>query len=279
MISDQALLDFAQARLLTRFGSHVHLHALLIIGSFAYPQFARPNSDIDLIAVRSDGVAEDDSLHLDQVQFDDQRRLAELRTFTAKGFYEYVMSCDIAQSYAFVRGYRFVLPMPAAQHIVELAIGRYFSDASRMWAEMQAVGLNTHLAHVQFLMTDCRHQLLSATVSNDALLRTLRVAEVTKDFISQMWIALLMQKYVDTDLGRRTSVDPRSELLQEVGLLRVFMGLRGGRMVDGNKYTKSADVGQLMQEIRDCSGNGVRALLDGLETFFSRRFGRQLFLF
>ncbi|MHA7147453.1 hypothetical protein ACX83H_16435 [Burkholderia pseudomallei] len=278
MIRDRDLIDHVQARIAKTFGPHVRLDALLVIGSLAYPQFARANSDVDLIAVRTGGETKDDSLHLEAADLHGQRRLIELRTFTTNGFYRHVMGCDIAQTYAFVRGYRFVLPTLDTERIVKLAIGRYFTDASRMWSEMRMVGLDAHLANVQFLMTDCKNQLLSPKVSDDPLLRTLRVAEVTKDFISQVWIALLMSKYGGTDEGCRTDVDSNSAVLQDVGLLRVFMGLRGGRMVDGDKYVKGSDVESLIQDVRDCSGRGVTTLVSGLENIFVHRFGRRLFL-
>lgn len=278
MINDKELMSYTEIQLKNHFGAHVKIQALIVIGSFAYPEFARNNSDIDLIALRVGGDTDNDSLHIEVADFEGVRRLIELRIFTVSSFYQYVMHCDIAQSYAFVRGYRFILSTPDAERTVKLAISRYFSDASRMWAEMRAIGLHNHLMNIQFLMTDCRNQLLSPRVQDDPLLKILRTAEVTKDFIGQVWMALLMEKYENTDEGKKSHITPESKLLQDLGLLRVFLGLRGGRMVDGGKYSKSAEVDRLIQEVRICSGLGTHALIDGLELIFTIRFGHHLFL-
>jgi hypothetical protein len=93
-----------------------------------------------------------------------------------------------------------------------------------------------------------------------------------------MWLALIMRDYLKPGLKIGMEICAESKLLQEIGLLRVFMGVRGGRIVRDAKYPKGLEIARLINELRLYVDGGLQSLFDGLEVIFDRSFSQKLYL-
>ncbi len=274
------LIAYARRQVAAHSGRPADLATLILIGSQAYPEFARPNSDIDLIAVDV-GPTADEGFVLDHVCIGSRERLVEFRRFSPDRFRAYTLTCETPKLFAFVRGYRILLDTPGSGSTatVDLAIGRYFTDASRLLASLLETGLETHLQSARFMMTDARNALSSERVRRQPLLVQLRLCEIAKDFIAVVWMALLLRK---TPPLARVAVDRTCPLLQEAGLLSVFLGARGGRMVDPEKYPKPPQIAAVIAQVSHAAAYIARGDIDAffvaLASIFAKHFQRELFI-
>ncbi|AQW31632.1 hypothetical protein ACJBUE_23180 (plasmid) [Ralstonia syzygii subsp. celebesensis] len=274
------LIAYARQQVAAHGGNAADLATLVLIGSQAYPEFARPNSDIDLIAVDAGPTAEE-GVVLDHVCVDGRERLVEFRRFSPDGFRAYALTCETPKLFAFVRGYRILLDMPGSGSAatIDLAIGRYFTDASRLLAGLLETGLEAHLHSARFMMTDARNALSSERVRRQLLLVQLRLCEIAKDFIAVVWMAILLRKASPLE---RVGVDRTCPLLQEAGLLSVFLDARGGRMVDPEKYPKSPEITAVIAQVShaatDIARGDIDAFFVALASIFAMQFQRELFI-
>ncbi|KFX81186.1 hypothetical protein KR99_25060, partial [Ralstonia solanacearum] len=196
-------------------------------------------------------------------------------------FRAYALTCETPKAFAFLRGYRILLDQPGSGSAatIDLAIGRYFTEASRLLAGLLETGLEAHLQSARFMMTDARNALSSERVRRQPLLVQLRLGEIAKDFIAAMWMAILLRKA--SPLARVT-VDRACPLLQEAGLLSVFLGARGGRMVDPEKYPKPPEIAAVIAQMNPATASIARGDIDAffaaLASIFAGHFQCELFI-
>ncbi len=94
-----------------------------------------------------------------------------------------------------------------------------------------------------------------------------------------MWMAILPRKA--SPLARVT-VDRACPLLQEASLLSVFLGARGGRMVDPEKYPKPPEIAAVIAQMNPATASIARGDIDAffatLASIFAGHSQRELFI-
>jgi hypothetical protein len=214
------------------------LIGMVVIGSAAYPEFARANSDIDLLViVESEALAtlpHETIEHLGFQTWPAGPRLIECRIFTISAFSDYVLSCDVAKSYAFVRGFEIVFDTnDTVANLITLGLNRFWTECFTLYNQLARLNLAGRIQNTRFHFTDARNYIVDGRIQQQSLLSSLRTAEIVKDYLIQLFTLLIARQ---VQAQPRIGFDPEHPLLKQCGFLLALSGAKGARMTDTAKY-------------------------------------------
>lgn len=258
--------------------SHGELVLVVLIGSYAYPEFARANSDIDLLVVYEGSDQGHGFLTILEHRDVSNKRdvLIEMRLFTVGQVREYALHCELVKQFAFIRGYKILLARSGdAENAIHMCIFRYWTDTYKAFCQIRNLNIQHKLNSIRYQMTDCLCYINDPRLRRYSTLRHLRLAEIIKDFISHVWTLRCAK------VAKRASLhcaDPKHKLLQSVGLLRVFCEDRGARIIDWEKYSIPLRVKRDVEAINKAVPLGINAVFSAMNALFSREFKRPLIL-
>lgn len=255
---------------------NAHLRSVIVTGSHVYPEFARPDSDLDLLVVH-DGITDEPHstvlgtrCHHGKVNVP-----VEVRLFSLNQFQDYVLACDLPKQFAFIRGFRIVLDDgQEAASAIDLCMARYWTDSYRAYCDLRDQSPVDRIAALRFQMTDARNYLLDSRIQSQPCLSRARLAEVVKDFVFQLW---LIRCITEAKAKALPGVLPGDALLSEIGLLRVFAEPRGVRILDRDKYSTSQFLKELVADLDRIEDDSENGMLDAMDSLFRARHGHPLF--
>jgi hypothetical protein len=245
---------------------------VVVVGSYAYPEFARSDSDLDLLIVSGDIDAEHLPLTiLERIALSDRKHLVEARLFTAKQFRQYALTCDLAKLYGFVRGFRFISNHRAdVEESVQLALNRYWTDNLRVYGALRCMDVAAKIGTFRFQFSDAANYMRDQRIAGFSTLLRLRQAELIRDFIQGIWTIFCAQEAQRREVLR--GCDHNDTLLASIGLLRVFNEIRGARIIDYQKYSVPEEVVLAVQALDNGTCSTPEDLLGTMDEVFHRLF-------
>lgn len=252
---------------------------VLMIGSHAYPEFARKDSDLDLIVVHDAPHVDErylTKLDLARLGESDGRTMIEMRSFTLEQFERYALRCELAKQFAFIRGYQVLQNRcPDALDAVQLCIDRYWTDSYITYKALRDLDINIRVQGLRYQFTDCYNYLGDARIQGQASLVQLRMAEILKDFIGQMWMLQCAEQAKLLDLA---FLQKEHQLLASIGLLRVFNEPRGARLIDYEKYAIPCEISDLVGSFNSEASTDCKSAFRRMDALFRLRFNIPLLL-
>lgn len=275
---DQSILDYARSQTSLEMGNRTGPAGVGVIGSFAYPEFSRPDSDLDLIIFYDAHESPSSTLVLHTDEICGGRRIIETRIFSRDLLMRYVLSCNLPRLYAFVRGYRVICDSSDGylERCFLLGIARYFTDAFELYRNMREVDFAKEIETFRFMISDACNSIVGERIQSQPTLRMIRTSEVIRDFLSSIW--LLETICQAQRLPEILDVDPHNDLLSAIGLLRVFQEARGGRIIDHYKYDKPELVAEAVQQLDLLDTHDIGAIFATMHRIFLKRFSVPLLL-
>lgn len=236
MTSDSTVVALAEQTVRARLHGEASVKSIVIIGSHAYPEFARENSDLDMLVIHDLHPGGPHSTLLQQVPSNGPQStiIGEIRMFSTEQFEDYILCCDVAKQFAFIRGYKIVADSDGfAEAAIQICVNRFWTDSLKAYGELRGLDIKAKSLTLQYQFTDAMHYISDPRLSRRGALIFLRLSEIVKDFIVQMWVIDFARKARCQEI---TGLDKASPLLDEVGLLRVFNEPHGARILDSEKY-------------------------------------------
>jgi hypothetical protein len=273
VIGANHILDYVESRTASHVGANARPISVIVVGSAAYPEFSRPDSDVDLLVVYDNETASQISIILETMNFGDGRlRICEMRLFTTDQFASYAFSCDTAKQFAFIRGYFWVLDKSAdVRHSVQICIDRYWTEALSTYHSLYVLDVDSTLQSLRYQFTDAQSYLRDPRLRGRNLLLLLRRGELLKDFIGKIWA---VECALEAKRQPVKSFDRDDPLLGSIGLLRVFNETRGGRITDTEKYSVPATIKAIIAQLSEAECH--TSLLDTMNSIFTARYGMTL---
>lgn len=244
--------------------------SIILIGSCAYPEFSRPDSDIDIIGIYNTQFGSASSFS--KIVKRPDNNILEIRVMGGDDFRDYILTCDLPKLFAFIRGY-VVLKGDGRDNtsdFIKIGISRYKTEAMRTASILKSQVFTDELLNARLYLTDSFSYINDPRVQRNNLLKTLREAEIIKDFIIHYWKLLLIE---DLQKLQNIDIDVHEDLIREVGLFRVFNSIRGARIVDYEKYKVRIELQKIFTEIGSLLNSSIGDLKYYAETVFKRKYG------
>ena len=245
--------------------------AIILIGSFAYPEFARHNSDIDLI-----GVCQSRKVRpITKIIKRPGENMLELRIMNIDDFRSYLLNCDLPKLFAFIRGYSFLLERKHSdvKSFVETGINRYKTDSFRLASQLKEQNLEIEKLGARLQLTDAFSYICNSRRKDNYLLLHLRIGEILKDFIIHYWKLILIQELQEIN---RIDFETHKSTLLDIGLFRVFAESRGARIMDYEKYNIRHELVKVIQKLVKLFD--IYEIKKQLQVIFTDRFSQPLFI-
>ena len=258
-------------------GLDAGLDALVLIGSRVYEEFARPDSDFDLLAIHDKANSAAPAFTvLDHGILGGLTAVpVECRLFSRQQFRRYVFDCDLVKQFAFVRGYTIAMDNHGiAGEGIELCLSRYWTGSYDLYCELKQVDFAKKLLAMRYQMSDSRNYFGGARLRTHKALRLLRLAEVVKQFLVQVWTLECIELVREDPLDGMQIGHPS---LANIGLLRVFASPNGGRIIDREKYSLPDSIGAYIAQLDDAIESGEAAVFAAMSGICLQRFGVPLY--
>jgi hypothetical protein len=271
-MDNNSILEYFEREVLLESLKVKDFHAIILIGSFAYPEFARPNSDIDIIGVcKSKQVR-----HFTKIIKRPDNKILELRVMSDDDFRRFILKCELPKLFAFIRGYSFILENNNSHQIksyVEIGINRYKTDSFKLACLLKELDFKSEILGARLQLTDAFSYINNSRIKNNSLLIYLRIAEILKDFITHYWKLTLIQELQEV---QRIDFDFHKKILEDIGLFRVFSDVKGSRILDYEKYSIKDEIAKIIQLLINPAD--IHETKQQLEKIFLNRFSLSLFV-
>lgn len=278
MISREAISEYVQNYLASHIAHEGQLLSIIVIGSHAYEEFRRHDSDLDLIVIRNSGECEGSyTTILERAAIGSLNEITvEMRLFTPEQFQDYAFRCDLPKQFAFVRGYVLIVDRsPCTVEAIQLCIDRYWTDCLAAYHALRQLDIPTQIQKLRYDLTDCRNYTRDSRLSANSSLMFLKMAEVIKSCIAQLWAIDCAQQAKQVDID---CLDKDHELLSSIGQLRVFNEPRGGRLIDSGKYGVPAAVKEFVGSLDNVLALSRDEVFRRLDELFFAKYNVRLFI-
>jgi hypothetical protein len=278
VIPCEAISEYVKHYLASHMAYEGELLSIIVIGSYAYEEFKRHDSDLDLIVIRNSGGCEGSyTTILERAAIGSLNEITvEMRLFTPDQFQDYAFRCDLPKQFAFVRGYALIVNRsPCTVEAIQLCIDRYWTDCLAAYHALRQLDIPTQIQKLRYDLTDCRNYTRDIRLSANSSLMFLKMAEVIKGCIAQLWAIDCAQQAKQIDID---CLEKDHELLASIGQLRVFNEPRGGRLVDSGKYRVPAAVKDFVESLDTVLSLNRDEVFRRLDELFFAKYNLRLFI-
>lgn len=255
-----------------------------LIGSQAYPEYGRPDSDIDLVAVVKNARPADKlNWRLEYAgrnSIEGRDCIFELQCFTEESLETHLEGGSLSLCFGFVRGHKILYDRGgSAVRFSSLAERSMRRRVGETISALHCVDIAGKIRRMRIRFTEQHNALLDRRLLSNRLLAEIRIGECIVEFCVQLGVLHFARLVQSTGV-----TEPTDDLKRGLIVLLMLNEHRGGRMLDIAKYgvedpirSVAIALASCMEE-HDCDPGRLEAIFTVLGNCFATETGRPLLL-